>query len=302
MKAGFSEYLNSIAPAMKELIALLGSHYDYVSVLSTDSSGFSAMISQRAKSVSNSTMFTERGNVVRVQKNGLYSEYAFNEFDTGKTAELAAKIRSTLDAQLELLSETGSKVYDTAVLPDEPAQVFAEMETGSMPEDTDLQKLLEELSSISDEAMRKCEIAVDCMVRCQSTHVSKMFLTANRDMRQSYVYSEGMVAPVVMKNGKTETVFDLDGLLYLVEEHMGSDARHLLEDFTAPDDDAAEYIDSLEKENQRLRDHHHEVMEDLRAQSETIARLIQKPEIDRSALSTVAGIIGRTTWREINVG
>ena len=79
-------------------------------------------------------------------------------------------------------------------------------------------------------------------------------------------------------------------------------ARHLLEDFTAPDDDAAEYIDSLEKENKRLRYHHHEVMEDLRAQSETIARLIQKSEIDRSALSTVAGIIGRTTWREINVG
>ena len=110
-----------------------------------------------------------------------------------------------------------------------------------------------------------------------------------------------MPSVIQMKNGKTETVFDLDGLLYLVEEHMGSDARHLLEDFTEPDDDAAEYIDSLEKENQRLRDHHHEVMEDLRAQSETIARLIQEPEIDRSALSTVAGIIGKTTWREINV-
>ena len=105
-----------------------------------------------------------------------------------------------------------------------------------------------------------------------------------------------------MKNGKTETVFDLDGLLYLVEEHMGSDARRLLEDFTAPDDDDAEYIDSLENENQRLRGHHREVMEDLRAQSETIARLIQEREIDRSALSTVAGIIGKTTWREINVG
>ena len=101
-----------------------------------------------------------------------------------------------------------------------------------------------------------------------------------------------MPSVIQMKNGKTETVFD----------HMGSDARHLLEDFTEPDDDAAEYIDSLEKENQRLRDHHHEVMGDLRAQSETIAWLIQKPEIDRSALSTVAGIIGRTTWREINVG
>ena len=110
-----------------------------------------------------------------------------------------------------------------------------------------------------------------------------------------------MPSVIQMKNGKTETVFDLDDLLYLVEEHMGSDARRLLEDFTAPDDDAAEYIYSLEKENQRLRDHHHEVMEDLRAQSEVIARLIQEPEIDRSALSTVAGIIGKITWREINV-
>ena len=111
-----------------------------------------------------------------------------------------------------------------------------------------------------------------------------------------------MPSVIQLKSGQTETVFDLEGLLYLVEEHMGDEARRLLEDFTAPEDDAADYITDLEKENQRLRDHHHEVMEDLRAQSETIARLIQKPEIDRSALSTVAGIIGRTTWREINVG
>ena len=75
-----------------------------------------------------------------------------------------------------------------------------------------------------------------------------------------------MPSVIRMKNGKTETVFDLDGLLYLVEQHMGDEARRLLEDFTAPEDDAAEYIDSLEKENKRLRDHHHEVMEDLRPQ------------------------------------
>ncbi|MBQ1438954.1 MAG: TldD/PmbA family protein [Solobacterium sp.] len=204
MKAAFSGYLNSIAPAVKELIRLLGDHYDYVSVLSTDSVGFSAMISQRAKSVSNSTMFTERGNVVRVQKNGLYSEYAFNGFDTGNVSALAEEIREALNAQLDLLAQTGAEIYATDVLPDEPAQVFAEMETGTMPEDTDLQKLVEELSAISDEAVHSCEIAVDCMVRGQSTHVSKMFLTKNRDMRQSYVYSEGMVAPIVMKGGKNE--------------------------------------------------------------------------------------------------
>ena len=111
-----------------------------------------------------------------------------------------------------------------------------------------------------------------------------------------------MPSVIQLKSGQTETVFDLEGLLYLVEEHMGDEARRLLEDFTEPDDDAAEYIDSLEKENQRLRDHHREVMEDLRAQSETIARLIREPEIDRKTLSTTAGVIGKITWREINVG
>ena len=110
-----------------------------------------------------------------------------------------------------------------------------------------------------------------------------------------------MPSVIKLKSGQTETVFDLDGLLYLVEQHMGDEARRLLEDFTAPDDDAAEYIDSLEKENKRLRDHHHEVMMELRSLSETEARLIQEKEIDRKALSTAVGKIGTITWREINV-
>ena len=71
MKAPFSSYLNGIAPGLKELITLLRGKYDYVSVLSTDSVGFTVSISQRAKSVSRKTLATERGTVVRVYKNGL---------------------------------------------------------------------------------------------------------------------------------------------------------------------------------------------------------------------------------------
>ena len=111
-----------------------------------------------------------------------------------------------------------------------------------------------------------------------------------------------MANVIQLKSGKYETVFDLEDLLYLVEQHMGSDARRLLEDLTAPEDDAAEYIDSLEKEIQELRDHHKAVMRELRTLSETEARLIQEREIDRHALSTVAGKIGTITWRECNVG
>ncbi len=110
-----------------------------------------------------------------------------------------------------------------------------------------------------------------------------------------------MPSMISLKNGKTETIFDLEDLLWLVEQHMGEETRRLLEELTAPDDDAAEYIGSLEKEIQELREHHKAVMRELRTLSEEEARLIQEREIDRQALSTVAGKIGTITWREINV-
>ena len=204
MKAKFSDYLNRIAPAMKQLVHELQGHYDYVSILSSDSVGFTVMASQFAKSVSNSTMFTERGNVVRVYRNGLYSEYAFNQFDETKIEELRDRILAALNSQLDLLEETGTAVYDTPKLSDEPLTVFEEMETGSLPEETDLGRLVEELVAISDEAVASGEGVLDCMVRGTSTHVSKMFLTENRDMRQSYVYTEGMVGPVAEKDGRNE--------------------------------------------------------------------------------------------------
>ena len=111
-----------------------------------------------------------------------------------------------------------------------------------------------------------------------------------------------MANVILLKGGQVETVFDLDDLLYLIDRDMGYDTRILLEELTAPDDDSEEYISQLEKENHQLREHHREVMQALRAQSETIARLIREPEIDRKTLSTTAGVIGKITWREINVG
>ena len=44
VKAPFSPYLDAIAPGLKKLVALLGEDFDYVSVLSTDSAGFSAAV------------------------------------------------------------------------------------------------------------------------------------------------------------------------------------------------------------------------------------------------------------------
>ena len=204
MKAKFSEYLNETAPAIKTMIARLREHFDYVSVLSTDSQGFRISISQKARDISSETMMTERGNVIRVYRDGLYSEYAFNEPDLAHPEEQAEEIRQALEKQIELLKVTGTEVYETGKLADEPQELFVEMETGTMPEEADLDSLVKELTDVSLAAMEQGEHLIDCRLTAQSTHVCKMFLTENQDLRQSYVYSEGTVVPMAMKDGRME--------------------------------------------------------------------------------------------------
>ena len=110
-----------------------------------------------------------------------------------------------------------------------------------------------------------------------------------------------MADVITLKNGRNEIVFDERSFLELVDEHMGPDARHWLEDWLSENDDASDYIDDLEKELTSAKEHHKDVMAQLRQQSETIASLIREKEIDRKALSTAAGTIGTITWRELNV-
>ena len=208
MKAPFSAYLNSLRDGLNELIALLRQTYEYVSVLATDSSGLTVSISQRSRAVGSETMTTERGIVVRVCRDGLYSEYALNTFDPADPAAAAEEIRAAFARQKALLEATGTAVYDTPVLADEPLTLFVEKETQELPETADVRVLVECLTAISDRGMTLGEDLIDCMTRAQSTHVCKMFLTEHRDLRQSYVYSEGTVVAVASREGRTQIGYE----------------------------------------------------------------------------------------------
>ena len=208
MKAPFSAYLSGIKGGLKELIRLLRQDYAYVSVLATDSKGLSVRISQHARSVSSETMTTERGVVVRVYHDGQYSEFAFNEFEPDKAAETAEQIRAALRAQEAVLRVTGTAVYDTAPLSDEPMTLFVEKETEQLPETTDVKALVEKLGALSDKGMTMNEHMIESMASAQSTHVCKMFLTENCDLCQSYVYSEGTAVAFVSRDGRNQIGYE----------------------------------------------------------------------------------------------
>ena len=190
-KAPFSAYLQSVAPGLKELVRLLNERYDYASVHSADSVGFRLSISRRSKSVSDSNMTTERGSVARVCKNSLYAEYAFNEFDPDDPRGTFDRLVSALDAQLEMLSAAGAEPYRTGALPDEKLELFVEKPALILPEDADISALVDRFSELSDKGIAQVKGALDCALSGVSTHISKMFISKNRFLRQSYVYTEG---------------------------------------------------------------------------------------------------------------
>ena len=204
MKAPFSDYLNSLVPGFRRLLDLLEADYDYVSILSTDSKGLAVRISQQSKSVSNQTMTTERGTVIRVYKDGLYSEYACSAFDPDRPEETADALRKTVNEQLALLKGCGCPVYETGILADEPLQLLVEKETQLLPEEVPLSDLVSRLTEISDRGMDGSEYMLDCIANAQSTHICKLFLTKNRYLRQSYVYSEGNIIPVLGRDGQNK--------------------------------------------------------------------------------------------------
>ena len=110
-----------------------------------------------------------------------------------------------------------------------------------------------------------------------------------------------MADVIKLIDGSNYIVFGLKDLLELIDTQLGDEARSWLEEYWAESNDNDEYIEDLEAELKGVRKHHREVMEELGRQSETIAVLIRKNEINREKLSEAAGLIGSITWREMNV-
>ncbi len=227
MKAPFSEYLNGLIPYLRQVLSSLEEEFEYVSILSTDCVGLSVRSLRYSKSVGNKTMTTERGTVIRVSRNGLYSEYAITDLHPDKLEETIKNIKDELNAQIDLLLITDTPVYETALLPDEPLELFVEEETEQLPENADLGSLVDLLVSITEKGISLGEDVLECSVSAQSTHISKVFLSHNRFLRQSYVYSEGSVAVIAAKDEQNRVGYE--SVSGLCGPELFADLEHKLE-------------------------------------------------------------------------
>lgn len=210
MKAPFSSYLAGIEQPLRELIAILSKEYDYVSALATDSPALQVMLRRGSQSVSTNSLTAERGIVIRVMNDGHYSEYSLNAFDPSDVEGTAKKIASALAAQNTILSSTGTSIYATGRIPDAADEIFYESGVERLPEEADLDALLGQLNGLYALVMEENPDLLNFMLSVSSTHINKMFLSMNKNLKQSYVIAEAYAISVGMADGRVIPAYSAD--------------------------------------------------------------------------------------------
>ncbi|MBQ8813131.1 MAG: TldD/PmbA family protein [Lachnospiraceae bacterium] len=194
----FSAFLDSRRASMKELVGELKKEYEYVSVLGSDVKARSIRADRNTSNIS-SGRDTECGFVVKMSNGSVFFEYSLDDI-SGDMKALAAKISGAfaLNAALK------ENVIDEVHLGDEPlVQSFARP---SDLADYSEQQLLDFCKNTKDELLTKSEFILNAVVMIGSLEVSKLFISANRELDQHYSWVNGFMVAVYRENDKVVQV------------------------------------------------------------------------------------------------
>lgn len=182
-------YLLRLRKDLKRVIDTLKSDYDYVSVLATDSHGKAYGV--RTRSMDIREFMGERGLVFRAILKGKIAEVSINDLDATQTQTAVSRIKGLLDAQFEMQASFKSVSVDT--LDDEPAQLDV-TKTVKLPFDSvTTDEKLQTLRSICTEVSAADARIVNAIVQYAEVTVSKLFISPNKDLYQSYPWSQAYI-------------------------------------------------------------------------------------------------------------
>jgi TldD protein len=201
MKVALSTYLAKIRKPLQRLVQILSGDFPYVSILSTDSVGMRYAVRKRAIEVGQSN-WCERGSVIRVYDGRGYSEYSFNGFegDSGQGIEsLASEIRQRFQRERTAVNELPFDRPRLPVITEQPLSGTWQGEVGVLPERVNAEQITGRLVRLKDRAVDQSSYLVDIHVRFEHMRVSKLFVSAKRDLEQSYSWAQGYLIPVVRK-------------------------------------------------------------------------------------------------------
>lgn len=200
---GFSEFLDSRRARVKDLVGILKEQFSYVSVLGADSKSTAIRVDANTSSIGNG-QDTECGFVIKINNGGCFFEYSLDDIgeDVGS---LAQEIKEAFSVSAALKQQPIEDIH----LEDEPL-------VRSFTRQTDLHQfsdaqLLEFCKKTQKMLQSKSENILNAMVALNSMEISKLFISANRELDQNYGFIGAVMVLVYKENEKVVQVYDFDG-------------------------------------------------------------------------------------------
>jgi TldD protein len=229
-----SPYLTRIHHDLKTIIAELSAHFDYVSVLATDSKGKSYGV--RTRSMDIRDFMGERGMVFRAVCQGKVAEVSINDLKLEVPMDASQKIIDLLKQQFELQDRFESALVD---LRSEESATLEVCKSYQIPFNAKTpEEKLKLLSELVLEISSKDQRIVNAIVQYAEVTVSKLFISTNKDMIQTYPWSQGAVAAL----GKGES-----GVKFAFKSVSGMKGLELLDDLKGIIDEAVKNLDDTLK-------------------------------------------------------
>jgi len=191
VKVQDSAFLLKVKPLLKKLISELSKDYDYVSVLGTDVSGKSYSVLTTGISLSDSNC------------ESIYSEYSFNELSEENFKQVLNNIREETEKSLR---NSKAKGFHTGKYPCVMEEKIVKHFNGDVVTPLEFSRpseIIEKLTSIKDKAYEYTDLLVNFMAAYEGVTVSKLFISPNKDLMQSYMWSQGYTYAIVRKESNT---------------------------------------------------------------------------------------------------
>ncbi|BBE31527.1 Zn-dependent protease [Tepiditoga spiralis] len=205
MKVKKSDFLDSKIDLLKKIIDNLSNDFEYVSILGTDSIGKSYKVSSKEIGVSDG-MWNERGFVARVYNGKNYTEYSFNELSENNFNDIIESIKKeALNINKLNIDEISISTYP--IIDEEKIKDEFYGDVKILPEEMKTNEIIEKLSKIKAEAFKLSDKLIDLKLNFDWEKVSKIFISKNKELKQSYIWSQAYVVPILKKEDEIKYSF-----------------------------------------------------------------------------------------------
>lgn len=201
-----SRYLAEKKPTAQKLLRKLLDKYEYASVLLSENEEKYYRTGKTGITISKGNNFGGTGIVIKVYDGASYAEYSANDITDESVDKIVCEIEKRLIPMADRLPGGFSK-SSYGRLDDEPLVLCKSTSYEIHPRDMGDEKIIGELNRLREKAIASDDRLIDAVAAYNYQEYHKLFLSRNKDMEQSVLYSCAMMFTVALKGEQAKDYY-----------------------------------------------------------------------------------------------